>query len=56
MVILHFFCQQFYALVLIKKLDLDQDTNGTNKTCTQVTKTNNQVTCDPTTFRKIFKH
>ena len=44
--------QPFYTLVLINELDLDQNTTSTNNSYTQVTKTNNQVTSDPSTFLK----
>ena len=35
-------CQQFYVLIIIKKLDLDHTNSGRNNTCIPVHKTNNQ--------------
>ena len=45
-----FICQQFCALVLMKKLALGHNDTGTNKTYIPVHKTNNQVISDHTIF------
>ena len=45
-----FLCHQLYALVIINKFCLDQNTNSTNKTYIEVHKTVKEVTSDQSTF------